>query len=276
MFDNKHGFIIPDWPVPENVRALVSTRVSLNKASCQSSKLNGYDYFNLALHVNDDPQQVLKNREQLAQHLELPSTNIAWLEQVHGIEVVNAERSMHKLMRADACTSTRQQDVCAIMTADCLPVLFCNIPGTARTERTERTESNEAQQVAAAHAGWRGLADGILSKTLAEFSHPERVIAWLGPAISQAHFEVGQEVYDAFVDKNSENKRAFISSPNTSTAAPKWLASLTELAKIELFEAGIKQVYGGEWCTFEHSELFYSYRRDGAQSGRMASLIMLT
>jgi YfiH family protein len=267
MLDNKQDFIIPDWPAPENVRALVSTRVSLNKISKLPKIFTGYDYFNLALHVNDDPQHVLKNREKLAQHLKVPSTNIAWLEQVHGTEVVNTKHCINTLVRADACTSTTAQNVCAIMTADCLPVLFCNIP---------EPESNEAQQVAAAHAGWRSLADGILSKTLAGFSQPKTVIAWLGPAISQTHFEVGQEVYDAFVDKNSVNKKAFITSPKTSIECPKWLASLTELAKIELGEAGIKAIYGGDQCTFGQAELFYSYRRDGAQSGRMASLIMLT
>tara|TARA_R110001592_G_scaffold86031_3_gene254051 strand:- start:7331 stop:8128 length:798 start_codon:yes stop_codon:yes gene_type:complete len=264
MFDQQQGFIIPNWPAPENVRALVSTRVSLNNDTSLSKKLNGYDHFNLALHVNDDPQQVLKKREQLAQYLEIPSTNIAWLDQVHGTDVVNTKHRIHKLIRADACTSTTPEDVCAIMTADCLPVLFCNVP-----------DNKQAQQVAAAHAGWRGLADGILSKTLAKFSQPESVIAWLGPAISQTHFEVGQEIYDAFVDKNSANKTAFISIPNTSIECPKWLASLTGLAKIELANAGIKAIYGGEFCTYEQSELFYSYRRDGAQSGRMASLIML-
>ena len=266
MFDHKYGFIIPDWPAPENVRALVSTRASFNGITNSTKRLKGYEHFNLALHVNDDAQQVLKNREQLAQHLEISPGNIAWLEQVHGTEIVKAENcKKNPPAKADACTSTTQKSVCAIMTADCLPVLFCNIP-----------ENNQTQQVAAAHAGWRSLADGILSKTLTKFSHPETVIAWLGPAISQAHFEVGQEVYDAFVDKNSVNKKAFISSTNTSSEQPKWLASLSELAKIELGEAGIKAVYGGEYCTYEESELFYSYRRDGTQSGRMASLIMLT
>ena len=267
MFDQQRGFIIPDWPAPENVQALVSTRVSLYNTSNLAKIVNGYDHFNLALHVNDKLQHVLKNRQKLAQYLNIPSTHIAWLEQVHGTEVVNTKQCINKLVKADACTSTTPKNVCAIMTADCLPVLFCNIP---------EPKSNEAHQVAAAHAGWRGLADGILSKTLAGFPQPDTVIAWLGPAISQTHFEVGQEVYDAFVDKNSVNKKAFISSPKTSTECPKWLASLTELAKIELTEAGIKAVYGGEECTFEQADLFYSYRRDGTQSGRMVSLIVLT
>lgn len=265
MFDQQHGFIIPDWPAPKNVQAIVSTRISLNSSLALPKNLSGYEHFNLALHVNDNSEQVLINREQLAQHLKIPSANIAWLEQVHGTDIVRVEKSLSTTAKADASTCTTTQHACAIMTADCLPVLFCNMPN-----------ENETQQIAAAHAGWRGLADGILSKTLSRFSNPETVIAWLGPAISQAHFEVGQEVYDAFVDKNTANKKAFIPSLNTSKECPKWLASLTDLAKIELNTAGIKAVYGGEWCTFEQSELFYSYRRDGAQSGRMASVIMLS
>ena len=265
MIDNELGFIIPDWPAPKNVQALVSTRVSLNKTSTSTTAPNGYEHFNLALHVNDDPKQVLINREQLAQHLKIPSSNIAWLDQVHGTNVATIGKSPNTVTKADASTSISAQHACAIMTADCLPVLFCNIP-----------ESGESQQVAAAHAGWRSLAEGVLAKTLAKFDRPETTIAWLGPAISQRYFEVGQEVYERFISKNPANKKAFIPSKNSSTEHPKWLASLTELAKIELSEANIKTVYDSEICTYAQSELFYSYRRDGAQSGRMVSLIMIS
>lgn len=269
MFDQTNKIIIPDWPAPKNVRAFVTTRRSFIDQSKPSKLLTGYDAFNLALHVNDDPERVLYNRQTLAYHLATSPDNITWLEQVHGTDIVSTESitnsSLHKPSIADASNSKTIDQPCTVMTADCLPVLFCNI-----------TDNNEAKQVAAAHAGWRGLADGILSKTLSTFSDPESVIAWLGPAISQANFEVGQEVYDCFINKNPENKRAFIASPNASTKQPKWLASLNELAKIELKQKGIKAIYGGEHCTYEESDLFYSYRRDGAQSGRMASLIMLT
>lgn len=268
MLDQK-GFVIPDWPAPDNVRALVSTRISFYRSDEASKILNGYDHFNLALHVNDQPQRVLRNRETLAQYLDVSPSSIAWLEQIHGTDVIKTEDYLNervaKPIRADASISSTKRQVCAIMTADCLPVLFCNIPN-----------KDEPQQVAAAHAGWRGLADGILSKTLDKFPHPENVIAWFGPAISQTYFEVGQEVYDVFVNKNTANKKAFITSLNSSLENPKWLASLTELAKIELAEAGIKEVYCGDYCSFERSDLFYSYRRDGSQSGRMVSLIMLT
>ena len=265
MIDNELGFIIPNWPAPKSVQALVSTRVSLNKITSSTNAPKGYEHFNLALHVNDDPKQVLANRAQLAKHLKIPLSNIAWLDQVHGTEVVSAEKSTNAAFKADASTSSTAHHACAIMTADCLPVLFCNIP-----------DAGETQQVAAAHAGWRSLADGILTKTLATFDQPETVIVWLGPAISQAHFEVGQEVYERFISKNPANNKAFIPSKNSSTDYPKWLASLTELAKIELVESGIKAVYDSNLCTYAQSELFYSYRRDGAQSGRMVSLIMIS
>lgn len=264
MFDQQ-GFILPEWPAPKNVKALVSTRKSFLNSTSPKKILQGYDCFNLALHVNDDANQVLANRAQLGQHLNISSKSIAWLEQVHGTEIVKAENSTAITAKADASTSTIPGKVCAIMTADCLPVLFCNFP-----------EPGEPQQVAAAHAGWRGLVDGILSQTLAEFTQAANVIAWLGPAISQTHFEVGQEVYDAFINKNQSNRDAFIVSQNSTTTCPKWLASLTELAKIELRDAGIKAVFDSGICSYAHADLFYSYRRDGAVSGRMASLIMIT
>lgn len=265
MFDQAQGIIIPDWPAPVNVQALVTTRISFNKSNKPLKLLRGYEHFNLALHVNDDPKQVALNRAQLAQYLKRPTSNITWLEQVHGTKVICADANLNKAITADASTSQTPHNVCAIMTADCLPVLFCNIP-----------EANEPLQVAAAHAGWRGLADGILTQTLAKFSQPKSVIAWLGPAISQTNFEVGQEVYDAFTIQSTANKKAFIPSQNTTPESPKWLASLTTLAKLELHKAGVKAVYDSEMCTYEQPELFYSYRRDGAQSGRIASLIMIS
>lgn len=267
LIDNS-GCIIPDWPAPENIRALVTTRISFQQSESIARELNGYDSFNLALHVNDKQKDVLANRATLAQHLNVSNTRIAWLEQVHGTQIVDADVACQQPYssptQADALISHSHGTVCSIMTADCLPVLFCN------------TEPNpEKQLVAAAHAGWRGLADGILSKTLATFPSPENVIAWLGPAISQQHFEVGQDVYDAFVNKNPKNAEAFIAGKRINDSEDKWFASLTMLAKIELEEAGIKGIYGGDWCTYAHPELFYSYRRDGSQSGRMASLIMI-
>lgn len=268
VFNSEHNIIIPDWPAPDYVNAFVTSRRSFQRSRDSNARPTGYDFFNIAFHVNDDPEQVLHNRQTLAQYLKVQNSNIAWLEQAHGTELTRAETSLKSQPStpiADACTSSTQHQACAIMTADCLPVLFCQL-----------TNNKRERKVAAAHAGWRGLADGILSKTLSEFSQPDTVIAWLGPAISQKHFEVGQDVYDAFIGKNQKNKEAFTTSPNSRTDQPKWLASLTQLARIELHEKGINAVYGGEFCTYKQADLFYSYRRDGAQSGRMASLIMIT
>ena len=262
------GLIIPDWPAPDNILALCTTRVSFQTATSLPENLSGYQACNLAQHVGDDANQVKQNRKCLADYVDLPDTHIAWLEQVHGTRIVSApdacQASQTQTEQADASICQEPGFACAIMTADCLPVLFCNLP-----------EAQESQQVAAAHAGWRSLAGGILTQTLMQFPQPEKVIAWLGPAISQAHFEVGQEVYNAFVEKNPDNARAFKPSKADAKRPTKWQACLYTLARIELEQSGIKQVYGGTWCTFEQAEWFYSYRRDGAQSGRMASLIML-
>lgn len=238
-----------------------------------ASELSGYSAFNLALHVGDDADTVIAHRKQLADYLKLNDKDIAWLEQVHGTQVVSAEsacqRSLTLPLQADASFTVEPRRACTVMTADCLPVLFCNLP-----------EHHEKQIVAAAHAGWRGLASGILSRTLGHFPRTDKVIAWLGPAISQPQFEVGHEVYCAFVEKNPLNRQAFIpATPEAQQSTPsqqsKWLASLTTLARIELQAAGVRAIYGGEHCTVEEKHLLYSYRRDGVQSGRMASFIFI-
>ena len=270
---NTLGLLVPNWPAPENVRALNTTRISLQAKTSHVPVLADYAAFNLALHVGDDPASVLSNRSQLAEYLELNERDIAWLEQVHGTDVIKADLAVQRNdaapMQADASFTSQTGIACSIMTADCLPVLFCNLP-----------EQDEQQHVAAAHAGWRGLASGILTKTLSRFPRADRVIAWLGPAISQKHFEVGHEVYCAFVEKNPQSSRAFVPANAEAklpspTSEAKWLASLTRLAKIELEAAGIKAIYGGEHCTFGEKKLFYSYRRDGEKSGRMASIIFI-
>lgn len=264
----QQGFLIPDWPAPKNVRALCTTRVSLQGAQKAPRSLTGYEFFNLALHVNDVPNNVLENRRSLAAYLPVSESDIIWLEQVHGTKIINAGdmelTSKSNPIIADASFSQTTGKVCTVMTADCLPVLFCNL-----------TSDKSQQQVAAAHAGWRGLADGILGKTLATFSQANNVIAWLGPAISQTQFEVGQEVFEAFTQKDPDNRRAFQPSQNTTESCPKWQADLYLLAKIELEKAGVKEIYGGDRCSFSEPDLFYSYRRDGSQSGRMASLIVM-
>lgn len=262
--DKHTGLITPDWPAPKNIVALNTTRSSFNNSHAHCA-LEGYEAFNLALHVGDKSERVLQNRQHLSAHLNIQEKHIAWLEQIHGTRIVEAQNACEQqALQADASICQQADRACVVMTADCLPVLFCNIDS-----------DTQPQQVAAVHAGWRGLASGILAKTLAQFPDPAQVIAWMGPAISQGHFEVGQEVYEAFYQQNPENIRAFAAARSSLTNQPKWFASLTELARIELQGAGINAVYGGEWCTVSDSSLFYSYRRDGSQSGRMASLIMI-
>lgn len=262
------GLILPDWPAPSNVQALSTTRLSFQHSAKRDSLAQGYDRFNLALHVGDDTQHVLQNRQRLSEHLQLAAEDLLWLEQVHGTHIAAAELDFADIQNlpviADACISRTPRKVCTVMTADCLPVLFCNIK-----------QNNLADQVAAAHAGWRGLAEGILTATLSQFSVPNKVIAWLGPAISQKHFEVGPEVYQAFVKKDPDNKAAFLVSPSSTMDKPKWLADLYLLAHKELKQAGVAAVYGGGYCTYAEESRFYSYRRQGKQSGRIASLIAL-
>ncbi len=238
--------IYPDWPAPVNVSAVTTTRLG------GISKLP-FDSFNLADHVGDEPPAVQQNRDYLQQCLQLP-TAPAWLNQVHGETVVDIAQCGER-PPADAGISTRVGQVCAVLTADCLPVLLCDREGT---------------RVAAAHAGWRGLAAGVLERsTEALNTEPVRLMAWLGPAIGPAAFEVGDEVRQVFVDQHAQAAEAF-----SNATDGRWLADLYQLARIRLLAAGVDAVYGGGLCTFSDRERFYSYRRDGT-TGRMASLIWL-
>ena len=243
----------PEWPVASQVVAFTTSRLAPD--TMPDSKLSSYQDFNLALHVNDNEQTVRHNRTVLASHCALNAENIHWLEQIHSNTLVQAESSSIST-QADASYTRKQQEACVVMTADCLPVLFCN---------------EQATQVAAAHAGWRGLASGILTKTVESFDSPNEVIAWLGPAISQKAFEVGDDVYTAFCNKDPEAAQAFIPGKEPG----KWLADLYLLARIELKAIGVSAIYGGTHCTFLENQHFYSFRRDGQVSGRMASLIFL-
>ena len=173
---------------------------------------------------------------------------------MHGTNVVSWDKAVGPGTEADAITSSQPGQVCAVLTADCLPVLFCNQAGT---------------RIAAAHAGWRGLAAGVLEATvMAMECEPVDLIAWLGPAIGPQAFEVGADVYDAFTSLNRENTTAF--KPHHD----RWIADLYQLARYTLARVGIKQVFGGDYCTFTNTEKFFSYRRDG-ETGRMASLVWL-
>lgn len=248
-------FIAADWPAPAQVHACVSTR----HGGCSAAPR---DSLNLAQHVGDDPAAVARNRRILAGTLGLPAEP-AWLEQVHGCAVVEA-RCDGIVRTGDAAHTSSPGVVCAVMTADCLPVLLTDRAGT---------------QVAAVHCGWRGLAAGVLAVTVARFACPgTELIAWLGPAISQRAFEVGPEVRAAFLAPcRDEPSRAAVRAAFLPghDGAPSYHADLYALARIALAELGVSRVYGGGFCTFGSPELFYSYRRDGV-TGRMASLIWIS
>ena len=235
------------WPVKPSVHALTTTRID-------GVSKDPFAGLNFAYHVGDDPEHVEHNREILQKALGLKKP-AQWLEQVHGCAVVKADPD-DLPVAADACWTDEPGVACAIMTADCLPVLFSNRSGT---------------RVAAAHAGWRGLAGGVLENTLAVFDDPKEVQVWLGPAIGPLAFEVGDDVFMAFCEHQPIASDAFVRSP---TNPEKWLADIYQLARIRLNAAGVTDIYGGDFCTFTDSEYFYSYRRDG-QTGRMVSLIWI-
>ncbi len=239
------AFITPQWPAPSNVKTLQSTRLGgVSRAP--------FDALNLGDHVADNPQHVMANRALLEQHL---PTSPLWLKQVHSTVVVNEHQAI-TCPEADASYTQANNQVCTVMTADCLPVLFCNKAGT---------------QVAAAHAGWRGLLDGILENTLASFNDDsESILVWLGPAIGPTAFEVGQDVYEAFCAQQPRAQAAFKATGQDG----KWLADLYALAKLRLNQQGVENIYGGGFCTFSDPKRFFSYRRDGV-CGRMASCIWL-
>jgi len=212
--------------------------------------------FNLGDHVGDQFEHVLINRALLAQAL---PNEPKWLSQVHGTSVLNFDQHQNSLI-ADACITTQANVVCAVLTADCLPVLFCDAKHGV---------------VGAAHAGWRGLADGILENTISTMqaagANSEHILAWLGPAIGPSKFEVGEEVRARFVEADASAALAFKS---IESHARKYYADIYHLARLRLHRAGVHQISGGHFCTFSEPEKFYSYRRDGV-TGRMTSLIWI-
>jgi polyphenol oxidase len=237
------AFITPDWPAPANVKALQTTRNG-------GVSMGAYASLNLGDHVKDQPQHVAANRQLLSAYM--PSEPV-WLNQVHGVRVIDAALSSC-LESADASFTSRQQVVCVTMTADCLPVLLCDQAGTA---------------VAAIHAGWRSLCDGVIEATIAAMPAPaNQLMAWLGPAIGPEAFEVGSEVRAQFMAQDTQAESAFKASGD------KWLGDLYTIARQRLQTLGVTQVYGGGRCTFSEPETFFSYRRDG-DTGRMGSFIWL-
>ena len=246
--------IQPDWPAPGNVNAVITTRLG-------GQSRGAYGDNNFALHVEDDEADVRANRERLRQQLAL-TAEPQWLTQVHGTKVV-AARADGRVRTADGCYSRTPGLACTVLTADCLPLLFCNRSGT---------------QVAAIHAGWRGLAKGVVRRAVKCFDEtPENLLVYLGPALSQQHFEVGVEVPEAFFRSALDAKHSErIAASFIPGGRPlHFFGDLYALARAELNALGVEEIYGGTYCTYAEPEHFYSYRRDGV-TGRMASLVWLT
>jgi YfiH family protein len=256
--------ITPEWEAPAGIRAVMTTRLG-------GVSVSPWESLNVGVHVDDSMPAVLENRMRVRKEAGLPSEPV-WLEQVHGTSVVvldaaNIPRTItvEQLTQsrrpiADAAVTWQTGVVCAIQVADCLPVLFAARDGSV---------------VGAAHAGWRGLAGGVLSATIAAMNvPPDQIVAWLGPAIGPENFEVGNDVVEAFLatahsDQRAQTQAAFVPKPNG-----KWLCDLFTLARLRLAAAGVTQVSGGDLCTVSDARRFYSYRRDG-QTGRMAALVWL-
>lgn len=237
--------IIPDWPAPQNVRALQTTRNG-------GVSVAPYHSLNLGDHVGDASLAVERNR-MLLQPL-LPSEPV-WLKQVHGTVVADAGQAAC-WPQADACITSHPGAVCVVMTADCLPVLLCDEQGGV---------------VGAAHAGWRGLCDGVIEQAVRAMNvPPQTIMAWLGPAIGPQAFEVGEEVRAAFVAQQPQAAAAFAAG-----LPGKWYADIYQLARLRLHLLGITRIYGGSLCTCTDHERFFSYRRDGA-TGRMGTFIWMT
>ncbi len=233
----------PDWPAPVGVQACVTTRAG-------GVSQGPFASFNLGTHVEDEPAAVAENRRRLGEAL---GCRPAWLEQVHGTDVVEADPD--RVLRADAAWSDTPGIAVTMMTADCLPALFCRCDGS---------------RVAAAHAGWRGLAGGVLEAAAASLAvAPEEVLVWLGPAIGPASFEVGAEVRAAFVAQHAAAEQCFV-----ARGGDKYLGDLYALARLRLAAQGITAVYGGGFDTFADHQRFFSYRR-AARTGRFASLIWI-
>lgn len=237
-----NNLILPDWPAPDSVHAFSTTRRG-------GVSQDQWESLNLGLHCGDNVDHVEQNREILQEFL---PGKPRWLKQLHSTNAINWADALDVNTGADAIASHLQGQVCAVLTADCLPVLFCNKAGT---------------KVAAAHAGWRGLANGILESTVREMDcEPSQLMAWMGPAIGPDSFQVQQDVIDVFEKKHADNLSAF------KPYKDRWLANLYQLATLTLSRCGVEQVYGGQHCTFLEREKFFSYRRDGV-TGRMACVI---
>lgn len=238
--------ITPNWPAPAHIHAVCTTRIG-------GISQPPYDSLNLGDHVGDDPTAVAQNRHMLSQALTLPSPP-CWITQVHGTRAINTQ-NWQAGDEADASYATTSNAVCAVMTADCLPILLCDKQG---------------HYVAAIHAGWRGLADGIIEATIAQAPcEPSQILAWLGPAIGPQSFEANDDVRDIFLSQQPADETGF-----TPLQEQKWLVDMYHIARHRLATMGVSDVYGEADCTVRNPDRFFSFRRDG-ETGRMASLIWI-
>jgi polyphenol oxidase len=243
-----------DWPqLPKQFGAFTTLRTGgVSRMSYGDG--TGLGGFNLGDHVGDRTEDVLSNRALLNQWLPNPPQ---WLSQVHGTTVLNFDEKPQNLT-ADACVTSQAKVVCAVLTADCLPVLFCDVQNGV---------------IGAAHAGWRGLVAGVLENTVIAMmqlgAHPKHTLAWLGPAIGPSQFEVGGEVRAQFIEDDASAITAF-----TPGHSDRFYADIYQLAWLRLQRVGVRQISGGQFCTVSQADKFYSYRRDGV-TGRMASVIWM-
>jgi YfiH family protein len=243
----QQNYIQPDWPAPKNIKAFTS---------CRSGGFSQppYDSLNLAQHVGDDQTLVDKNRQMLPNY-----QNFIWLNQTHSNTCVDLGINSNvedAVFQGDACFSTMKSQVCAVMTADCLPILLCDQQGIC---------------VAAVHAGWRGLADGVIENTVSKMPvNAKALMAWMGPAISQKHFEVGQEIKETFTNYPLAFRNNVHSTDN------KYFADLYHIAKQKMFALGITQIFGGEYCTYQQDDWFFSHRRATHQASHTSNLIPTT
>jgi len=254
---NEAKLIQANWPIVSGVHAFCTTRIG-------GVSQSPWDSFNLATHVNDNPDHVLQNRQQLQAQCHLPAEP-TWLEQVHGNELVRLTSDNTKQsFKADAVFTTEKNIVCSVMTADCLPVLFSN---------------KQASWVAAAHAGWKGIANGILKRVVESYISElngslSDLQVWIGPAIGGKVYQVGDDVRQAYLQQDSVLNQAFVKD---QTAVGYYLLNNAQAARLQLTAFGLldNQISIADYCTFTDSDLFFSYRRDGINTGRMASIIWL-
>jgi len=243
-YKNADSYIFPDWPAPTHIGAVSTRRLS-------GFSKSPYDSYNFGEAVGDDPQSLIMNQQKLQDDLALPAKPL-WLRQIHSNQVICADAYVENV-QADACYSLKPKAVCVITTADCLPILIC---------------SQSSHTIAAIHAGWRGLHAGIIEQCVAKLpDQRDQLMCWLGPAISQTNYEVGDEVRMMFLARYPQCENAFV-----YRRPGHWLADLYLLAKGVLSASGIGAIYGGNYCTYADTANFYSYRRDKV-TGRMATLV---